>query len=259
MNYHPDLPETWPGFTPLIIAHDVGYKRDRSTAVVGGGSPFRWTDLGLRDFQELPQGLCGSDRANALASIDRHYRSDALIVADLSNEPSYGEILYQTFGSRVIGLHITHHGDGMNAEWRRAGPGAIPVYNIGRTHLIEQFLSLVENDKVRLLKARKANAPMPNWSTSRWSFAQAGQSTGPCQGTTTIWRSRAAWWRGRRAILICVLGRPPRLPTGCRDRSCPNTTVGRPLYEHLLGTRRSEPRAIARRVWPGPRGRNRHG
>ena len=152
MNYHPDLPETWPGFTPLIIAHDVGYKRDRSTAVVGGGSPFRWTDLGLRDFQELPQGLCGSDRANALASIDRHYRSDALIVADLSNEPSYGEILYQTFGSRVIGLHITHHGDGMNAEWRRAGPGAIPVYNIGRTHLIEQFLSLVENDKVRFVK-----------------------------------------------------------------------------------------------------------
>ena len=61
-------------------------------------------------------------------AVDREYRSDALIVADLSNDASYGEILYQTFGPRVIGLHITHHGDGMNSEWRRTGQGSMPVY-----------------------------------------------------------------------------------------------------------------------------------
>ena len=31
---------TWPSFSPLIIAHDVGRSRDRSTAVVGGNSPY---------------------------------------------------------------------------------------------------------------------------------------------------------------------------------------------------------------------------
>jgi hypothetical protein len=31
---------SWPGFKPLIIAHDVGRSRDRSTAVVGGDSPY---------------------------------------------------------------------------------------------------------------------------------------------------------------------------------------------------------------------------
>ena len=36
---HPDKPDTWPGFRPAIIAHDVGRSRDRSTAVVGGNSP----------------------------------------------------------------------------------------------------------------------------------------------------------------------------------------------------------------------------
>ena len=46
MKPHPDLPETWPMFRPLIIAHDVGRSRDRSTAVVGGGSPFQ-SEVGL--------------------------------------------------------------------------------------------------------------------------------------------------------------------------------------------------------------------
>ena len=36
MNPHPDRPDTWPGFRPLFIAHDVGRTRDRSTAVIGG-------------------------------------------------------------------------------------------------------------------------------------------------------------------------------------------------------------------------------
>ena len=39
---HPDRPETWPLYPPLIIAHDVGRVRDRSTAVIGGRSPFAW-------------------------------------------------------------------------------------------------------------------------------------------------------------------------------------------------------------------------
>jgi hypothetical protein len=150
--WHPDLPETWPIFRPLIIAHDVGRVRDRSTAVVGGGSPFQDGILGLCEFVELPQGLFGSARASALATVDRHYLSNALIVADLSNDTSYGECLHETFGRRVIGLQITRHGDGMNVERRPVGRGSILVYTVGRTHLIEHLHSLMANRTVRMTK-----------------------------------------------------------------------------------------------------------
>jgi len=147
-----EQPECWPVFKPLVIAHDVGRTRDRSTAVVGGGSPFQATVTGLLEFEELPQGLYGSARASALATVDRHYNSNALIVADLSNDPSYGECLYDTFGPRVIGLHICPHGDGMNFEWRPVGRGSMLVYRIGRTRLIEQFHSQLATDSVRWAK-----------------------------------------------------------------------------------------------------------
>ena len=39
MTFNPDDPNTWPGFNPHIIAHDVARRRDRSTAVIGGTSP----------------------------------------------------------------------------------------------------------------------------------------------------------------------------------------------------------------------------
>jgi hypothetical protein len=148
MKMHPDQPETW-SCKPYIIGHDVGHKRDRSTAVVAGRSPFRFSEMGLLELRELKQGLYGSARASALATVDRQYGNNALIVADLSNDSSYGEILHQTFGRRVIGLHITHHGDGMNFERRPVGQGAMLVYTIGRSHLIEQFHTLMADTRVR--------------------------------------------------------------------------------------------------------------
>ena len=48
----------WPAFKPLIIAHDVGRSRDRSTAVVGATAPPA-TSLGIAEAEELPQGLVG--------------------------------------------------------------------------------------------------------------------------------------------------------------------------------------------------------
>ena len=49
MNYHPDDVTSWPVFKPLIIAHDVGRSRDRSTAV---SAATRRTDDGC---SELPR------------------------------------------------------------------------------------------------------------------------------------------------------------------------------------------------------------
>jgi hypothetical protein len=89
MTFNRDDPNTWPCFRPLIIAHDVARSYDRSTAVVGGLSYFQPTLFGIQHLEELPQGLCGSERANALAAVDRRYNSNALIVADLSNDASY--------------------------------------------------------------------------------------------------------------------------------------------------------------------------
>ena len=44
------------------------------------------------------KNLFGSARASALATIDRRNHSDALIVADLSFDPTYAEVLLDTFG-----------------------------------------------------------------------------------------------------------------------------------------------------------------
>jgi hypothetical protein len=79
-------------FRPHIIAHDVGHTRDRSTAVIGGRSPLVPGVIGLREFEELPQGLSGNTRADALALVDgRHYK--ALIITDVTYDPSYADIL----------------------------------------------------------------------------------------------------------------------------------------------------------------------
>ena len=151
MTFQRDDPNTWPYFKPLIIAHDVGRSRDRSTAVIGGNSPVQPRLLGIKELTELPQGLYGSNRASALATIDRRYNSDALIVADLSNDATYAEILFETFGPRVIGLHISRNGDGMNPERRPVKQGTILVYTVGRTYLIELFHTELQADQVRIV------------------------------------------------------------------------------------------------------------
>src|SRR6476646_170414 len=102
MNYDVNDTSTWPYFRPLIIAHDVGRSRDRSTAVVGGNSPCGRQLLGIVEAEELTQNLFGHARASALAAVDRRYNNNALIVADLSNDASYAEVLLETFGPRII-------------------------------------------------------------------------------------------------------------------------------------------------------------
>jgi len=136
---------------PVIIAHDVGRSRDRSTAVAGGSGPLAPGLIGIRDCEELPLGLSGHMRADALSIIDRRFCSKALIIADVSNDETYGEVLVERFGVRVIGLHITRHGDGMSWEWRKFKNGQLLVYTIGRIFLFDLFYREMQNDKVRIL------------------------------------------------------------------------------------------------------------
>jgi hypothetical protein len=151
MTFIPDDPSLWPYFRPTIIAHDVGRTVDRSTAVIGGNGPFRPSLVGIKEFNELPRGLYGSARASALAEIDRRYGNNALIVADLSHDPSYAETLFMTFGRRVIGPHITRRGDGMTVERRPVGLGNMLVYTIGRSQLLQLLLAELHSDQVRFV------------------------------------------------------------------------------------------------------------
>jgi hypothetical protein len=64
-------PSLWPRLHPLLIAHDVGGSRDRSTAVVGGYCGYAPGILGIAEFNELPPDLYGSARASALAQVTR--------------------------------------------------------------------------------------------------------------------------------------------------------------------------------------------
>ena len=158
MTFIPDDPRTWPLKVP-IIAHDVGRSSDRSTAVVGGNCPFTLGArlLGIKEFVELPVGLYGSELANALAAIDQNYNRDCLIVADLSNDATYGETLFDTFGRRVVGVQIGRSGDGTTWEQRRVRHGVIPVYNVGRTFLLELLLAEMRDNRVRF--ANSAESP----------------------------------------------------------------------------------------------------
>lgn len=168
MTFNRDDPNTWPYCRPLIIAHDVGCSRDSSTAVIGGNCPVGPRLLGIKELEELPKGLYGSQRASALAAIDRRHNNNALIVADLSNDATYAEVLFETFGPRVIGLQITRHGDGMNAERRPVKNGSILVYPIGRTQLLELFHTEIQNDQVRFVDgptSRRAYEQLMNLET----------------------------------------------------------------------------------------------
>jgi hypothetical protein len=156
-------PRLWPHLHPVLIAHDVGGSRDRSTAVVGGYCRYVPGVLGIKEFSELPQGLYGSARASALAEVDARHDRNALIFADLSNDTSYGEQLLDTFGPRVIGLHIGRHGDGMEVERRPVGRGSILIYRVGRSHLLESLHSAMQADEVRFAdgpEARRAYAQL---------------------------------------------------------------------------------------------------
>lgn len=148
----PVHPNTWEFCRPFIIAHDVGRAKDRSTAVVGGVSPFAPDLVNLRQFTELPQGLYASPRAEALSQVDRLYDYKTLVVADLTQDPSYGEMLRERFGDRLIGVHITRSGDGIGQpEHRYAAGKTYPVYTVGRTYLFDLLHREFHNNNLRIL------------------------------------------------------------------------------------------------------------
>jgi terminase large subunit-like protein len=176
-------PTAWQIFKPTIIAHDVGHTKDRSTAVVGGRTILAPGLSLLKEFEELPQGLYGSDRAEALARIDRLYGSKTLIFADLSFDPTYAEILVERFGpERVIGLKITSAGDGMKPDFRRVKTGTIRVYTVGRTHLFDTLHRELHDNKVRILDGATSRRAYEQLMALEIDYRQNGMIYGCLSG-----------------------------------------------------------------------------
>ena len=155
MKFSRDDPSTWPVFRPLIIAHDVGRSRDRSTAVVGGNSPFEPRLLGIEESKSCRKASMAARAPARWLSLIAATTAMLCIVADLSNDPSYAEVLHETFGPRVIGLQISRYGDGMNFERRPVKHSAMLVYTIGRSYLLELFHAQMQSDQVRIVDGPK--------------------------------------------------------------------------------------------------------
>jgi hypothetical protein len=219
-------PTTWFSFNPLIIAHDVGRSRDRSTAVVGGNSYFQPRLLGMVEFNELAQGLSGSARASALAVVDRRYQHNALIVADLSNDASYAEDLYETFGRRVIGLQISRSGEGMHPERRPVRDGVLPIYTIGRSHLLELYHTELQSRVVR----------MPNNPMSKRAYDQLMRLETEVRDTGIVYKCAPGQHDdlGISCAMLAWAARHPHLPAWIR------TLQPRP---------RVQPQQISRLAW----------
>jgi len=172
--FHRDDPRTWPDFAPAIIAHDVGRSRDRSTGVIGGNCFYGPPLLGIGELYELPQGLYGSARASALAQIDRRCNHNALIIADLSYDPTYAEVLFETFGERVIGLVISAHGDGMTFERWPVKNRAMLVYKIGRSFLLEFLHSRMQANLVRFVDGPESRRAYQQLNTLETELKESG-------------------------------------------------------------------------------------
>jgi hypothetical protein len=212
MTFNREDPTTWPMLGPRIIAHDVGRSHDRSTAVVGGLAPFEPILLGVTEFEELPQGLFGSARASALASVDRRYHGEALIVADLSNDASYADNLQETFGPRVIGLQIGRYGDGMTFERRPVRHGAMLVYHIGRNYLLEHLRAEIASGQVRIVDTANSRIAFEQLVRLETRCGRAVQSTDAHRGSMTISASRLRCWCGRPGIRIWNTGSEWHMP-----------------------------------------------
>ena len=135
----------------LRVAHDVGRSRDRSTAVISGNCPVPPRLSRIREFVELPQGLYGSPRASALAALDRRYSSDALIVADLSNDAICRG------ATRDIWSTGDWHSDYPFRRWHGFRAAARQEYrNVGlhrrRSYLIEVLHTAMQAKQVCLVK-----------------------------------------------------------------------------------------------------------
>ena len=96
-----------------------------------------------------------------------------LIVADLSFDPTYADVLYETFGKRVIGLQIGRYGDGRTFERRPVKDGVDASIHYRQKLFAGAAASGIAVRSVRLgRRVGDCAVPMNNSPIWSWSFVK---------------------------------------------------------------------------------------
>jgi hypothetical protein len=114
--------------------------------------------------------------------VDRRYDLKTLVVADLSNDATYAEPLFERLGPRLIGIQITRGGDDMKPERRQVKNGAILVYNVGRTYLFDLLLREMQNETVRILHGAASLRAYEQLMALEIEYRQSGMIYGCSSG-----------------------------------------------------------------------------
>ena len=129
----------------------------------------------LERFEELPQGLLGSARAEALALVDRLYGGKTLIFVDVTFDPTYAETVVERFGpERVIGVRITGSGDGMTVDPLADQKRVDLVYTVGRSYLFDLLLRELHDNNVRLLDGAACRRAYEQLTALEMEYRQKG-------------------------------------------------------------------------------------
>ena len=92
-----------------------------------------------------------------MAAIDQHYDRNCLIVADLSNDPTYAETLSDSSAPRH---RRANRSSTVMARLGRRGASErrILVYHVGRTFLFDHLLAELRDQRVRFAPTPECHA-----------------------------------------------------------------------------------------------------
>jgi hypothetical protein len=128
---------------------------------------------------------------------------------------------------------ITYDGtrpSGMIVEQRLVKHGAMLVYTIGRTYLLELFHSEMQSSLVRFVDGPMSRKALSNFQDLKPSCERAAPSVSAFPGSTMTSASPARCWPGRRGIRIWTVGSAsPSRRAGRAGHS--SLSIGEPLRE----------------------------
>ena len=207
--------------------------------------------LGIKEFNELPLKLFGSELASALAAIDQAY----IVIADCCRFELRCDLC------RNASRHVRSAGhwraDLSLWRWHDVGAahsrqGVVSIYTVGRTFLLELLLAEMRNHRVRFADSAKAPALTTNWWHLSPSSARAVLSTNARRAGMTISPCLSPCWPGPPSICISMPG-PARSSTSTGPIGRGKTMVGEPSVDE-------DTRRLTGAVYQvdGPRHRRQH-
>ena len=107
---------------------------------------------------------------------------------------------------RVVGLHISRSGDGMNVEYRPVKSGAMLAYTIGRTYLLELYQNELQSDQVHIVDSAISRRAYEQLMALRSRCERPALPISASRASTMILAFPAPCWRGWRGTRISSTG-----------------------------------------------------